>query len=61
MKNRLNEVLKEQGRSKSWLANELNMNRSTIYKYCSNDLQPNIFLLKKLAKLLGVTMEYLVD
>lgn len=61
MKNRLNEVLKEQGRSKSWLANELNMNRSTIYKYCTNDLQPNIFLLKKIAKLLNMTMEDLIN
>lgn len=61
MKNRLNKVLKEQGRSKSWLANELGMNRSTIYKYCSNDLQPNIFLLKKLSKLLGISMEDLVE
>lgn len=61
MSNRIKEVMEEQGRNKSWLAKELGLNRATVYKYCSNTIQPGVNNLKKIADLLGKTMDELMD
>jgi len=52
--NRIKEVLKEQGRSQSWLASKLEVSRSTMALYCNNQSQPKIPTLYKVAELLDV-------
>tara|TARA_R110001599_G_scaffold332511_1_gene547987 strand:+ start:32567 stop:32764 length:198 start_codon:yes stop_codon:yes gene_type:complete len=52
--NRIAEVLKKQGRSQSWLAEEIDKNRVTVSGYCRNTIQPSLNVLIEIAKTLGV-------
>lgn len=59
-KNKIKDFMESQGRKSSWLSEQLGVSRATVYKYMSNDLQPSIFRLKRVAEVLGVKMEDLV-
>lgn len=59
-KNIIGEVLKTQGRTKTWLSEKIGINRQSIYKYCSNRHQPSVFTLKDIADLLEVKMDDLI-
>lgn len=52
--NRIKEILKEQGRSQVWLAEKLDMSYLAVTRYCNNKRQPNLDVLNKIAKILGV-------
>jgi len=58
--NKIAETLKEQGRSIVWLAEKVNVKEKTFRNYTSNINQPSAVILKKVAEVLGVTMEDLV-
>ncbi|WP_420399392.1 helix-turn-helix transcriptional regulator [Flagellimonas sp.] len=58
--NRIKAVLAEQGRTNNWLANELGMNRTTISKWCRNDMQPRVENLFQIAKALDVDVRTLL-
>ncbi len=58
--NRIKAVLAEQGKTNNWLADELNMNRTTISKWCRNDMQPRIDTLFRVAKALDVDVRELL-
>ena len=59
--NRLKAVLAEKQRTNKWLANELDINPSTVSKWCTNSSQPDITLLLRISKLLDVELEELIN
>lgn len=52
--NRLKIVLVEQNKTGKWLAEQLGKSSSTVSKWCSNTVQPNLYTLEKIAKLLDI-------
>lgn len=58
--NRIKAVLAEKGKTNNWLADELNMNRTTISKWCRNEMQPRIETLFHIAKVLEVDVRELL-
>lgn len=51
----------EKQKTNKWLATELGINPSTVSKWCTNSSQPDIVLLVKIAKLLEVELDELLD
>ena len=58
--NRIKVVLVENGRTNKWLAGQLNVAASTVSKWCTNDAQPSLETLMKLATLLDVKVSELL-
>jgi DNA-binding XRE family transcriptional regulator len=58
--NRIKAVLAEQDKTNLWLAEKLDMNKSTVSKWCTNDIQPTIETLFKIAKALDVDVRELL-
>ncbi|NDV16505.1 helix-turn-helix domain-containing protein [Muricauda sp. TY007] len=58
--NRIKAVLAEKGKTNNWLAEELDMNRTTISKWCRNDMQPRVETLFQIAKALDVDVRELL-
>lgn len=52
--NRLKIVLVEQNKTGKWLAEQLGKSSSTVSKWCSNTVQPDLCTLEKIAKLLDI-------
>ena len=52
--NRLKIVLVEQNKTGKWLAEQLGKSSSTVSKWCSNTVQPDLYILEKIAKLLDI-------
>ena len=59
--NRLKVVLAEKKRTNKWLCEQLNVNPSTVSKWCTNSSQPDIETLIKISKLLNVEMKDLLN
>ena len=59
--NRLRLVLVEQKKTGKWLAEQLGKNPSTISKWCSNVSQPDLATLVKVANLLEVDVQELIN
>lgn len=59
--NRIKVVLVERGKTGRWLADELGKTPVTISKWCSNSIQPDLQTLDKIAKLLEVNVEELLN
>lgn len=59
--NRLKLVLVEKKKTGKWLAEQLGKNPSTISKWCSNVSQPNLATLVKVANLLEVDVQELIN
>lgn len=58
--NRIKEVLKEQGRSQTWLSEQLDKSYVVVTNYCNNNAQPNLESLYKIAKILDVDIRDLL-
>ncbi len=58
--NRLKVVLAEQGRTNKWLAEKLDKNTATISRWCTNEMQPSLESLVKIAETLGVDVRQLL-
>jgi transcriptional regulator with XRE-family HTH domain len=58
--NRIKAVLAERRKSNNWLADELNMNRTTVSKWCRNDMQPRVETLFQIANVLDVDVKELL-
>lgn len=58
--NRIKAVLAEQGKTNNWLANQLDMNRTTISKWCRNEMQPRMETLFQIAHVLEVNVKDLL-
>ena len=52
--NRIKAVLAEQGKTNNWLAEQLGMNRTTVSKWCRNEMQPRVETLFEIARVLDV-------
>jgi transcriptional regulator with XRE-family HTH domain len=52
--NRIKEVLRSQGRTNKWLAEQLGKNQVTVSRWCNNNQQPDLETLYKIATLLQV-------
>ena len=52
--NRLKIVLVEQNKTGKWLAEQLGKSSSTVSKWGSNTVQPDLYTLEKIAKLLDI-------
>lgn len=52
--NRIRVVLAEQDRTNKWLAEKIGKNRTTVSRWCTNDMQPSIETLFQIAEVLGV-------
>ncbi len=58
--NRIKAVLAEKGKTNIWLAEELGKNKTTVSKWCTNDVQPTIETLFLVAKVLNVDVRELL-
>ena len=58
--NRIKNILKEQGRTQTWLAEKIGKSYVVVTKYCNNHTQPSIQVLTKIAKVLDVDVRELL-
>ncbi|MFL0101990.1 helix-turn-helix transcriptional regulator [Tenacibaculum maritimum] len=58
--NRIKAVLAEQGKTNNWLADQLEMNRTTVSKWCRNEMQPRVETLFQIAKVLDIDVRELL-
>lgn len=58
--NRIKEVLKEQGRTQTWLAEKIDKSYVIVTNYCNNNAQPSIEVLRKIADVLDVDVRELL-
>ena len=61
MKLRLKEILKKQGRQTRWVAKQLGVTSSAVRQWKRNDRRPTYDIIVKLAKLLNVTTDELIE
>ncbi|MEO8584385.1 MAG: helix-turn-helix transcriptional regulator [Flavitalea sp.] len=54
MYNRIKAVLAEQQKTNLWLSQKLSMSPNTVSKWCTNQMQPTIETLFRIAKALNV-------
>ena len=58
--NRLKVVLVEQKRTGKWLAEKLEKNEATVSRWCTNESQPSLETLFKIAKAINVDVKELL-
>jgi putative transcriptional regulator len=58
--NRIKAVLAEQGKTNIWLAETLKKNKTTVSKWCTNDVQPPMETLFEIAEVLKVDVKDLL-
>jgi len=58
--NRIKAVLAEKGITNNWLADELGMNRTTVSKWCRNEMQPRVETLFQIADVLKIDVRELL-
>ena len=58
--NRIKAVLAEKGKTNLWLAETMGKNKTTVSKWCTNDIQPTIETLFQVAKVLDVDVRELL-
>lgn len=59
--NRIKVILAEKNKSSKWLAEKLQMNPSTISRWCTNNMQPSIDKLSEVANILNVDIRDLLS
>ena len=59
--NRLKVVLVDKKKTNKWLCEQLNVNPSTVSKWCTNSSQPDLETLIKISHLLNVELSDLVN
>lgn len=59
--NRLKVVLAEKKKTNKWLCEQLQVNPSTVSKWCTNSSQPDLQTLLNIARLLNVKIEDLIN
>ena len=58
--NRIKEILKEQGRTQTWLSDKIDKSYVVVTNYCNNHSQPSIPVLRKIAIVLDVDVRELL-
>ena len=59
--NRIKVVLAEKNKTSKWLADEIGRNVTTVSKWCTNTIQPDVDTFAKIAKLLDVDIRDLFN
>lgn len=59
--NRIKVVLVEKQRTGKWLAEQLGKTNSTVSKWCSNTVQPDLPTLDRKARLLDIDVKQLLN
>lgn len=59
--NRIKIVLVEKGKTSKWLSEKLNKDKSTVSRWCTNDIQPSLETLFEIAKVLEVSPKDLIN
>lgn len=59
--NRIRVVLAEQDRTNKWLSEKVDKNRTTISRWCTNDMQPSLETLVEIAEALDVDIRELLN
>jgi putative transcriptional regulator len=59
--NRIKELLKQQGRSQTWLAQKIGRSYIVTTNYCNNKTQPKLPTLYKMAEVMDVVKSYKQD
>ena len=54
-------MLLEQERSSKWLAEKIDKDKSTVSRWCTNDMQPSIETLFQIAEILKVSPKELLN
>ena len=57
--NRIKIVLAEKEKSSKWLADQLNKDKSTVSRWCTNDMQPTVETFYKIAEILDIEVREL--
>lgn len=58
--NRIRVVLAEKDRTNKWLAEKVDKNRTTVSRWCTNDMQPSLETLVEIAEALDVDVRELL-
>ncbi len=58
--NRIKKVLKEQGRTQTWLAEKIGKSYVVVTNYCNNNTQPSIQVLTEISQVLDVDVRELL-
>ena len=58
--NRIKAVLAEKGKTNLWLAEQLGKNKTTVSKWCTNEMQPTMESLFQIADVLNVDVRELL-
>lgn len=58
--NRLKVVLVEEGRTNKWLAKKINKNTATVSRWCTNEMQPSLETMVRIAEVLDVDVRELI-
>jgi putative transcriptional regulator len=58
--NRIKKVLKEQGRTQTWLAEKIGKSYVVVTNYCNNNTQPSIQVLTEISQALDVDVRELL-
>jgi transcriptional regulator with XRE-family HTH domain len=59
--NRIKITLVEQERSSKWLAEKIDKDKSTVSRWCTNDMQPSIETLFQISEILNVSVKDLLN
>ena len=59
--NQLKLVLVKKKKTNKWLAEQLNVNQTTVSKWCTNTSQPDLATLKRIAELLNVNVSEIIN
>ncbi len=58
--NRIKKILKEQGRTQTWLAEKIGKSYVVVTNYCNNNSQPSIQVLTEISQILDVDVRELL-
>ncbi len=58
--NRIRVVLAEKDRTNKWLSEKVGKNRTTVSRWCTNDMQPSLETLVEIAEVLEIDVRELL-
>lgn len=59
--NQLKLVFVKKKKTNKWLAEQLNVNQTTVSKWCTNTSQPDLATLKRISELLDVNVSEIIN
>lgn len=59
--NQLKLLLVKKKKTNKWLAEQLNVNQTTVSKWCTNTSQPDLATLKRISELLDVNVSEIIN